>query len=100
MATCCTSRVAAPGQRVNLAQAVDLVAKKLDAEGHVLGVGRPDLNHIAAHAEAVALKRNVVALVLDLDELAQHLVAVFLHARAQRDDHVLVVDRVAQRIDA
>ena len=43
---------------------------------------------------------HVVALILDLNELFEQLVAAFLHAGAQRDDHRAVIDRVAQAVDA
>ena len=39
-------------------------------------VGRPDLDAIAPHAELARLKLDVVPLVLDVDQLGQHLVAV------------------------
>ena len=62
------------GQRVDLDDALDLVAEELDAEGQVL-VRREDLQHVAAHAELAAHEVHVVALVLDVGQLAQHLVA-------------------------
>jgi hypothetical protein len=44
--------------------------KKLDAHRDALLVGGEDLDHVAAHAEGAAVEVDVVALVLDLDELA------------------------------
>ena len=49
---------------------LDLVAEEDRAEGG-LGVGREDLERVAAHAERAADEVAVVALVLDVDELAQ-----------------------------
>ena len=62
-------------ERVEVLQALDLVAEQRRAEGR-LGVGREDLQRLAAHAERAAAERDVVARVLDRDELAQQLVAV------------------------
>ncbi len=63
-------------------------------------VGGEYLDGVAAHAEHVALKGNVVALVAYLDELAQQLVKAAGLPRAERDDHALVVYRVAEAVDA
>ena len=54
----------------------------------------------AADAEHIAREGNVVALVADVDELAHELLRVALLAGAQGDDHVGVVDRVAEAVDA
>ena len=63
------------GQRVEVLQALDLVAEQQRAERGLL-VGREDLQRVAAHAERAAAERRVVAVVLQADELAQQLVAV------------------------
>src|SRR3954471_17242210 len=64
-----------PGERVEVLQALDLVAEERRAE-RGLRIGREDLERLAAHAERPAAERRVVARVLDRDELAQELVAV------------------------
>src|SRR5688572_30031368 len=56
------------GQRVEPRQLVDLVPEQPDAE-RVLLVGRNDLDDVAADAEGSAAELDVVALVLDFDEL-------------------------------
>ena len=56
-------------------EGLDLVAEQLDAVGELL-VGRPDLDGVAADAELAALEGDVVALVLDVDELQEQVVAV------------------------
>ena len=65
------------GQRVDLDDALDLVAKELDAHRQVL-IRWEDLQHIAAHAELAAREVLVVALILDVGQLAQHAVAAAL----------------------
>ena len=66
----------------------------------VRGIGRENVDRIAADAEHIAREGNVVALVADVDELAHELLRVALLAGAQGDDHVGVVDRVAEAVDA
>ena len=79
--------------------ALDLVAEERDPVGR-LGVGGHDLQHLAAHAEGAAAEHRVVALVLHLDQLAQHLVAVDLLADLE-ELHFFVVDlRRADPVDA
>ena len=71
------------GERVDRAHALDLVAEELDAHRPLL-VGREHLDRVAAHPELVAGEREVVALVLQLDEPAQDraLLALLALARA------------------
>ncbi len=54
------------GQRIELRNAVDKIAKKLQANGPILLMGRKDVHNIAAHAKRAAVKIDVVALVLNL----------------------------------
>ena len=63
------------GERVELDDALDLVAPELDAHGDIF-VGREDLERVAAHAEGAAQEVHVVAVVLDVDQVAQQLVAL------------------------
>ena len=88
------------GDYVDLADPVDLVAEKLHPDGLVVCVGRENLHRVAPDAEHVAFKGQVVSLVADLHKLAQKLVKVPGLAGPERDDHVGVVNGVAQAIDA
>ena len=88
------------GDGVDLGDAVDLVAEKFDADGPASPVGGVDLERIAAHAVGIADEVDVVALVADVGQLAHQLVAVIFHAGPEGDDHVFVVDRVAETVDA
>ena len=88
------------GQRVELADALDLVAEQGDAPGAVLEVAGPDVDRIAAQAEGAALKGGVVAAVLQLHERAGEGVAGDAAAGLEADDHVAVgLDR-ADAVDA
>ena len=67
------------GERVDLADPLDLVAPELDADG-LLVVGGEDLDRVAAHAERALLEGDVVPAVLDADQLAEDVVAPALLA--------------------
>ena len=56
------------GHGLELADGVDLVAEELHAHRAVAPVGGVNVHRVAAHAEAVALKGDVVALVANFDE--------------------------------
>ncbi len=78
-------------QRVEVLEPLDLVAEQQRAE-RGLRVGGEDLERVAAHAERAAPERGVVAVVLEVDELAQQLVAV--HVTALEQDLAVVVVRL------
>ena len=87
------------GQRVELGDPLDLVAEELDAHDEVV-VGGLQLERVAADAEAGARQRRVVALVLQVDQLAQDAVAPVAAADAQPGDGRAVVDGRAEAVDA
>ena len=87
------------GQRVELGDALDLVAEELDADDELLGRGL-ELERVAADPEPGAAEGLVVALVLEVDEVAQDGVAAVLAALAQLEDGRAVVDRRAEAVDA
>ena len=84
---------------MDLRDAVDLVAEKLHPDGVIVGVGQADLHGVAPDTEAVAVKVQIVALVLQLHQLAAQGVPVPGLAGAQGDHHIGVVDGVAQRVN-
>ncbi len=87
------------GQRVQLGDPLDLVAEELDPDDVLLG-RRLELERVAADAEARAGQRLVVALVLEVDEVAEHGVAPVLAADPQLEHRRAVVDRRAEAVDA
>ena len=87
------------GDGVDLGNAVNFIAEELNADGPARPVGGIDLQRIAAHAVGVADEVEVVALIADLGQLAHKLVPVVFHAGAKRNNHVFIVDRVAQAVD-
>ncbi len=87
------------GQRVEVLQVLDLVAEQHDPVGG-LGVGREDLERLAAHPECPARERGVVARVLDRDQLPQQRIAVDELTLAQRLQVLVVGLRRTQPVDA
>ena len=87
------------GQRVELGDPLDLVAEELDPDEGLLG-GRLELEGVAADPEPRTAERRVVALVLEVDEVAQDGVAPVLAADPQLEDGRAVVDRGAEAVDA
>ena len=83
----------------NVTQLVDLVAEQPDAQRRLL-VRRIHLDDVAAHAERAAAELVVVALVLDLDELAEDLVAIHPLPALERQQHAVVRLGRAQAVDA
>ena len=84
------------GQRVEVLQPLDLVAEQQRPERRLL-IGREDLQRVPPHAERAAPERRVVAVVLQVHELAQQLVAVH---EAALDDHLAVVVVGLRRAEA
>ena len=92
-----TERLA--GERVEGHQLVDLVAEQPDAQRHLF-VGRIDLDDVAANAEGATPELHVVALVLDLDQLAQDLIAPDPLAALERQQQAVVRLRRTKAVDA
>ena len=80
-------------QRVDLGDRLDGVAEELDTQRALLFVRREDLDDVAADAERATVEVHVVALVLDVDELPQHMVAVGDHAALEEDEVVEILRR-------
>ena len=88
------------GQRMDFADTVYLIPKKLHADNSFAGAAGENLHHVSPDPEFVADKIDVVALILQLDQLGEQIVPLFSHTRPQRNHHAAVVDRVAQAVNA
>ena len=84
---------------MNLGEAFHRVTPELDAIGS-LGVGGLHFQRVAAHAELAAPKGDVVALVLQIDQMAQQHVAAAILAHRQLDHHLAPILRIADAVDA
>ena len=87
------------GQGVYLDDALDLVAKELDAD-RSLFIGRDQFEGVAADAEFAPGEVHVIALVLHVHELPDELAAVADVAHFELGHEVKVVLWVAKAIDA
>jgi len=80
------------GERIELRDALDLVAEEFDAHREIL-VGGMHLERVAAHAELAPDEALVVPLVLDVDEMAEDGVPPRPLALDEPHGHGAVVDR-------
>ena len=67
------------GQRVDLRDPVNFVSEKFNPERGIFRPRSDDLDHISAHTESAAVEIHIIPVVLDLDQLLNHLVAVLDH---------------------
>ena len=88
-----------PVERVQLRDPLDLVAEELDPDERLLG-RRLEFERVAPDAEPGARQRLVVALVLQVDEMAQDGVAPVLATDAEAQHGRAVVHRRAEAVDA
>ena len=86
------------GQRVQRGQVLDLVTEELDPNGQLL-VHREHLQGVAADPERAPGTGQVVARVVDADQLAQQTVPVPLLPHPESDHPVHVLLRGAQPVD-
>ncbi|MNN39533.1 hypothetical protein D3C81_1535720 [compost metagenome] len=73
-----------PGEHVDLRNPFDLVAEHLHPHRMLPLGGGENLHHIAPHPEGAPDKVQVIALVLDIHQLMENVVARPLHANTQR----------------
>ena len=86
-------------QRINLRDALHLVAEELHAKDRLLA-SRLYLNGVPSDTELGATERGVVALVLKVNEVAQDRIAAVLPRLAHAQDRCAVVHRCAKAVDA
>ena len=88
------------GQRVELDDALDLVAEKRDPPGAVLVLHREHVDRLAAHPERAALEGGVIAAILLLDQRLDQRVAGDLAAALHLHHHARIgLDR-SDAVDA
>jgi hypothetical protein len=87
------------GQRIERGEVVDLVAEELNAQPLLL-IRRIDLDDVAADAERAAAEILVVAFVLNLHQLAQHLVAADPLPAFERQQHAVIGFGRSEAVDA
>ncbi len=85
--------------QVESADAIYLVAEKLDANSRVV-IARIDFDHVTANTKRTAFQRKIVPLVLDVDKLHQNPVALPNLSHFQADHQFEVFLRGTQAVNA
>ena len=88
------------GQRIELDDALDLVAKHRKAPGAVFQMRREDFDRVAARPEAAALEVGVVAAVMQRHQVGEQLIARQALALLHREGHRRVGFDRADTVDA
>ncbi len=87
-------------QRIKFRDPVDLIAEEFHTDGMVSRLRREHFQNVAVRTEGAAFEFHLCAVILNVDERADHFVTVFLLSRAQRDHHVLIVHRASESVNA
>ena len=77
-------------QGIKFRNRVDLIAEEIKAPGRIVIVGREQLNRIAAYAEGAPRKGEIIALILQGDELRHQLAWINLVPAREVDGHLCV----------
>ena len=80
-------RAGKAGERVELGNFLNLVAKKADTPCGILIMRREDFEIVATHAEITARKAHIIALILKRDQLADQLPLIHAFALFQVENH-------------
>ena len=88
------------GNGVDLADPVHLVSEKLHPDGTSRPVGGIDFQRVPPKAELVPGGVQIVPLIADFRQLFQHIVQRVLLPHPQGNDHALIIDGVAQTVQA
>ena len=88
-----------PRHVVDLRDALYLVTPEFHANG-IVGIGRENVQSVAAHAEGAARKLVVIAVVLDIDEIVNHVVTIHLLLLVHENGHAGVIHRAADAVYA
>jgi len=86
------------GQRIELGDALDFIAPELNPQRNLL-VGGKDVERIAAHTERTPVKIHIIALELQVEQLAQQFVAVAHLADTDWNDDLPVLVGRTETVD-
>ena len=93
----CTAALS--GQHIDLGDPVDLISEKLHTIRIFIRFCRKNLQHIAMHAKRSAMKIHIISIIMQVNQLVDHLIPIPLHTGPQRQYHILIIHRAAQPID-
>ncbi len=89
-----------PGERIDLAHGFNFVPEEFQPQGPFMLVGGDNLKHVPPHAEGAAVKVDVVALVLHVDEAGDDGIHAGALPRLHGDDQPRVVLGRAEAVNA
>ena len=69
-------------QHINFRNPIDFIPEKFDSYRTILIIGRNYFHHIAIYPECSSLKIHLISGILHIDQLLQHFIPVFFHARS------------------
>ena len=84
---------------VDFLDALDFIAPEFHAH-RIVGIRRKHIERVAAHAKGSALEFIIVAVVLDIDELMNHIVALGWLFLIEKHRHARIVHRRADAVNA
>ncbi len=87
------------GQGIEQRERLDLLVEQLDADRLLVGFGRMDIDHVAAHPVGAAREFDLVAFVLKIRQTAQDGALIDPIASLEDQDHLEIGLRIAQAID-
>ena len=86
-------------QRVDLADGINFVPEKLNAQSPFFLVGGKHLNAVTAHPKGATVEIDIVAFILDLHQSMEKVVTLQLHPGTQINEHTVVGFRRTEAID-
>ena len=89
-----------PGQRVEQRQALDLVVRERDAQRGLGVLGGEHVQNVTPYAEGAAFEFELVSFVLHRREARDHVALGHPLLFAHVQNHAVVVDGVADTVDA
>ena len=87
------------GKHVYFRNPVNLISEKFHSNSSIATVCRYNLYRISPYPECSALEIHVISVILNVYQLAQHFITVFLHTRTERYHHLFEVFRFTKTID-
>ena len=86
------------GDRIDLADPVDLVTEELHPDSSAAPVSRINLQGITPNPEFISGKIQVISFIADLGQFLQHRIQRVFIAYPKGNDHALIINRVTQAI--
>ena len=87
-------------KRINLRDPVNLISEEFHSICYFLRIRRKYFHNVSPDPECAPFEIHIISVILNLDQLLQHLISVLYHSGAQRDYHFFIIDRRTQSVNA